>query len=149
MQQLASLPETLRLLSCVCLCLHSAELKRDMRARWGGWKGWEGVRVICLLTWFIVQTHALQSPASQSHSSPDLFLERLCESGWLQGWRHWCYVSGENPLFVYDIGLSIMWKLEFLTEESHIHVTGTPQCVLFNQNGFECLNSEKSTSHIC
>lgn len=39
-----------------------------------------GRRESHLLAWFIVQTHAPQSPASQSHSSPDLFLERLCDS---------------------------------------------------------------------
>lgn len=37
--------------------------------------GWRGMRATCLLTRSTVQTHARQSPASPSHSSPDLFLE--------------------------------------------------------------------------
>lgn len=32
--------------------------------------------------------------------------------------------------FIYNV------KPEFLTEEPHVHITGTPQCVLFNQIGF-------------
>ena len=59
----------------------------------------------------------------------------------------WCYVSEQNPWLVYEIGLSIMWKVSHkgATWWGNRHVT---VCVIQSKWISELLNSGKSASHI-